>query len=98
MLYDYRCTKCNKDFDVNFKIGTATEFVSCSSCGSESKRIFKSMNFVLKGGGWPSKKLSFNQEMTNRNKAAGERMYKEHTPPARIEAYDYGNGDIRETK
>lgn len=97
MLFDYRCPECETMFEMNFPIGKAEDKVECQECGKTAKRIFTSCNFVLKGGGWPSKKESFNKEMTKRNEAAGKRM-KDNVPPVKTVAHDYGNGDIREVK
>lgn len=97
MLFDYRCSECEFVFEQNFPIGKAEGEVECPECGETAKRAFTSCNFVLKGGGWPSKKNSFNKEMTERNARAGERM-KDNIPPVRTVAYDYGNGDVRAVK
>jgi len=99
MLFDYRCTECETMFEANFPIGKAEDFVECPECGESAKRIFTSCNFILKGGGWPSKAASFNKEMTDKNEAAGKRMRKEHGDgPVKTVAHDYGDGDIREVK
>lgn len=97
MKYSYRCENCGTVFDLDFKIGNALSYVNCHSCGKKAKRIFTNCNFILKGNDWPSKKEKFNKEMTKRNEEAGERMYKEHDKPE-VQAYDYGDGDIRENK
>jgi putative FmdB family regulatory protein len=99
MTYDYQCSECGIAFEEQFPIGKAEKSVPCLECGSQSKRIFTSCNFILKGGGWPSKKISFNEEMTARNETAGRNMRKEHGDgPVRLVAHDYGNGDVREVK
>ena len=99
MLYDYRCEKCHTEFEMNFRIGTAESTVECPECKATANRAFTSCNFILKGGGWPSKKGSFNNEMTKRNEAAGKRMRKEHGKgPMTLVAHDFGNGDVREVK
>lgn len=99
MLFDYKCTECEYQFEMNFPIGKAEERVECPECTGSAKRSFTSCNFVLKGGGWPGKAATFNKEMTDRNEAAGRRMRKEHGDgPVKTVAHDYGNGDIREVK
>ena len=99
MVFEYHCTECEEVFDVNFRIGQAPPTVVCPECQGESKRLF-SCNFILKGGGWPSKKGRFNKEMTDRNEAAGRRMKIEHGEhgPVRLAALDYGDGDVREVE
>ena len=97
MLYDYRCHICSHEFELDFKIGEAKKSVPCPLCHSDSKRLISHCNFILKGGGWPSKKERFNKEMTKKNELAGSRMLREHgEPPMKLVAHDYGNGDIRE--
>jgi len=99
MFYDYKCTECENLFEEDFPIGKAEKEVECPSCGGAAKRTFTSCNFILKGGGWPSKKGRFNKEMTERNERAGRRMRKEHGKgPVRKVAHDFGNGDVREVK
>lgn len=99
MLYDYRCSECGAVFEEDFPLGKAEKEAPCPGCGSKAKRAFTSCNFILKGGGWPSKKNRFNKEMTERNERAGRRMRKEHGKgPVRTVAHDYGDGDVREVK
>lgn len=99
MLFDYKCVDCGFRFEQNFAIGKAKDDVGCPECNGCAKRSFESCNFILKGGGWPSKSNSFNKEMTERNERAGKRMRKEHGEgPVRTVAHDYGNGDVREVE
>ncbi len=49
--YDYRCTKCGLDFEVNRPI-TDREPVNCAACGSEAKRVFSPVGVVFKGTGF----------------------------------------------
>jgi putative FmdB family regulatory protein len=49
--YDYRCTKCGLDFEVNRPI-TDREPVNCAACGSEAKRVFSPVAVVFKGTGF----------------------------------------------
>jgi putative FmdB family regulatory protein len=97
MRYGFHCGECGLDIEQSLKIGTAPESVECPECGEQAKRVF-SCNFELAGGGWPSKGLSLDREMTAKNERAGKRMRKEHTPGMKLAALDYGNGDIREVK
>ena len=50
-IYEYKCTKCGKEFEVMQKMSEAPLTV-CSSCGGELKKLITSTSFVLKGGGW----------------------------------------------
>lgn len=50
-VYEYKCTKCNKQFEVTQRI-TDGPLTDCSSCGGELKRLITNTSFVLKGNGW----------------------------------------------
>lgn len=50
-IYEYKCTKCNEEFEVMQKISDDL-LTECSSCGGELKKLITSTSFVLKGGGW----------------------------------------------
>ena len=75
MTYEYFCEKCQMVLEAEFSFGKAPKEIICD-CGTTCGRHYGDMNFILKGGGWPSKKMSFNKEMTDRNEAAGQRMRK----------------------
>lgn len=50
-VYEYKCTKCDKQFEVTQKI-TDNPLTECTSCGGELKKLITNTSFVLKGGGW----------------------------------------------
>jgi putative FmdB family regulatory protein len=50
-IYEYKCTKCGKDFEVMQKMSEAPLTI-CKSCGGELKKLITNTSFVLKGGGW----------------------------------------------
>jgi len=49
-VYEYRCTRCNEQFEVNQKITDAP--LTLCDCGGELKRLITNTSFVLKGSGW----------------------------------------------
>ena len=50
--YDYRCTKCGKEFEVFHKI-SETPKILCPECSAAAeKMISSSSNFILKGDGF----------------------------------------------
>lgn len=49
--YDYRCTACEKTFEVVRK-HTSTSDEICPSCGGATKRIFTPVGVVFKGSGF----------------------------------------------
>ncbi len=49
--YEYRCSKCKKDFEVSQKI-TDDPLSDCPHCGGSVERLIAATNFILKGSGW----------------------------------------------
>jgi len=76
MIYEYSCPDCEHVFEQSHRIGKAPKRASCPSCGKKCERHFGSVAVHFKGGGWPTKFLKFNGEMTKRNEAAGCHMEK----------------------
>lgn len=75
MIFEYSCQKCKHIIEKQFPVGKADETVPCPTCNESCGRHYGEMNFILKGGGWPGKSLTFNKEMTQRNEDAGKRMH-----------------------
>ena len=48
-VYDYRCTECNKTYDVYHKGREVAEDVVCPSCGSLSHKKLMSVPMVSMG-------------------------------------------------
>ena len=49
--YEYRCSKCQKEFEVFQKI-TDDPVKKCTECGGSVERLIAATNFILKGSGW----------------------------------------------
>ena len=50
-IYEYKCTKCGKEFEVLQRSYDVDE-APCESCGAPGKRFMSNTSFVLKGTGW----------------------------------------------
>ncbi len=50
-IYEYKCKKCGKQFEVTQKI-TDEPLTECGSCRGELKKLITNTSFVLKGKGW----------------------------------------------
>jgi putative FmdB family regulatory protein len=50
-VYEYKCTQCKEEFEVNQRIADAP-LTTCTSCGGELKKLITKTSFVLKGSGW----------------------------------------------
>ena len=49
--YEYRCSKCKKEFEVVQRI-TDDPLKECTKCGGPVERLIAATNFILKGSGW----------------------------------------------
>jgi len=54
VIYEYKCSKCNKIFEDRFSIGKAPKCKECPSCGSKSMRYFSPPLIQFKGPGFYS--------------------------------------------
>ncbi|MDQ1350600.1 MAG: hypothetical protein QG657_902 [Acidobacteriota bacterium] len=50
-LYEYRCNKCNKNFEVLQKIN-AEPLTTCLYCQGDVEKLISKSSFQLKGNGW----------------------------------------------
>lgn len=50
-IYEYRCRKCSKEFELVQKI-TDDPATECPDCGGKVERLVSATSFSLKGGGW----------------------------------------------
>ena len=50
-IYEYRCEKCENQFEMLQKI-TAEPLKECPECGGPVHKLVSSTSFILKGGGW----------------------------------------------
>jgi putative FmdB family regulatory protein len=50
-IYEYKCSKCNEQFEVSQKM-TDEPLTIHESCGGKLKKLITNTSFVLKGSGW----------------------------------------------
>ncbi len=50
-IYEYKCKKCGKEFEVFQKI-TAPDVKTCASCHGPVSKLISLSSFSLKGTGW----------------------------------------------
>ena len=50
-IYEYRCLKCERQFELVRKFSDAP-LSTCPDCGGELKKLISPTSFVLKGSGW----------------------------------------------
>lgn len=51
-IYEYRCTKCHKQFEEWQKNFSSSEHEICPDCGGDAVRLISNTSFILKGKGW----------------------------------------------
>lgn len=52
MTYEYTCTNCKHNWEVEQKI-TEDSLKDCPACGNKTaKRLISQSSFILVGGGW----------------------------------------------
>jgi len=49
-LYEYRCTRCDRLFEVHHEVGGTPG--PCPVCGGPARRIFTSVGLIFKGSGF----------------------------------------------
>ena len=95
MLFPYQCEKCGNKLDGDFPIGKAPRSMPCT-CGANAKRVYSGVSIAVSVHGVSSgRKMTFGEEMKQRNASAGKRM-KGHKPPVKLVGYDYGDGKVKE--
>lgn len=50
-IYEYRCDRCNKVFEVLQKI-SEEPLTTCIDCGSKLEKLVSATAFQFKGSGW----------------------------------------------
>jgi putative FmdB family regulatory protein len=82
-VYEYRCTKCNKHFEIKQKISD-DPLTRCKECNGELKKLITSTSFVLKGSGWyvtdyPSAERKKALESKNKKNASKDKSAEKKT-------------------
>lgn len=100
MRYEYFCARCGEPFDAVHPLGAAPSTFPCPECRSDSRRVFTTAGFSVRGGTMsvhPASRVrrSMGDEMLKRNRDAADRM-RGRTPPVRRVATDYGSGRVVE--
>lgn len=56
-IYEYRCTGCEKTFEIMQKVGDG-QLRKCRECSGKLEKLVSRTSFLLKGGGWYSEGYS----------------------------------------
>ncbi|MBM3469438.1 MAG: zinc ribbon domain-containing protein [Armatimonadetes bacterium] len=49
-IYEYRCTRCQHDFESFQPVGEAAP--GCPQCGGDSRKVYSSVGLIFKGSGF----------------------------------------------
>jgi len=78
--YEYRCPKCDAEFERILKFEQYRDPQECPECGAIADKMVSESSFVLKGDGWPGKELRVKDQMRTRRKKVGQKQ-KDHVAP-----------------
>lgn len=81
-LYEYKCDKCDKVYEVMQKFSDP-EIKLCEVCGSEVYKLMSRTSFQLKGSGWYAsdyKKSTSSSSVSETKTVAAETKKTETTP------------------
>ena len=93
-IYEYRCLKCNQEFEAMQKFSDSP-LKACPSCGGAVKKLVSRSSFQLKGSGWYltdyAKKHTPNETNTGRSSDAPSSA--ESTPAPSSSSTDSSDSD-----
>jgi len=84
-IYEYKCTKCNKQFELNRKI-TDPLLTECKVCGGKLKKLISSTSFILKGSGWYVTDYPLSDRKKEMKSKKAKKAEGKDTKPAKKEA------------
>lgn len=75
-IYEYKCTKCSKEFEM-FQSITDDTIPPCKFCKGKAKKLISRSSFHLKGSGWyvtdyGGKKPPYSETKEEKETSAGE--------------------------
>ena len=70
-VYEFSCKKCEILVEEVHPMKDAPSEAECPECGETIKRHYGSMNFVLKGEGWPGKNIKAGKPATDTRESKG---------------------------
>jgi len=71
-IYEFMCKECKLYFEKERPMNKAPSSSKCPKCKKQAKRYYGDMNFICKGGGWPSKNIRRGDSATSENKFEAE--------------------------
>jgi putative FmdB family regulatory protein len=90
-IYEYRCTKCEKEFEYQQRMVDPPKTV-CEACGGELERLISRTAFQLKGSGWYKDLYSSAKPEAKSEGGAGGEAKAEAKPAAESKTDKGGGG------
>lgn len=90
-VYEYRCTKCEKEFEYQQRMSDPPMAV-CEACGGELERLISRTAFQLKGGGWYKDLYSSSKPETKSTEATSTEAKSTDAKPAESTKTDKPSG------
>jgi putative FmdB family regulatory protein len=73
-IYEFKCNDCKLILEETHTMANAPSETECPDCGKTVQRHYGSMNFALKGDGWPGKNIKNGISGTADNQLEGDQI------------------------
>jgi len=86
VTYDYKCIDCNNVQEEMHGMNDSPT-IKCKKCSSENtkKLVTGGTGVIFKGGGWTTSDQRFKEDMTRKNKEAGEKSDRHNQPVKKLD-------------
>ena len=76
MIYDYKCSECDTEYQCRIPMDDHAVPQPCPSCGAENLKLWKpTTNMIFKGDGWSTKNERVKRQMRAKNAKLDQRQY-----------------------
>jgi putative FmdB family regulatory protein len=73
-IYEFKCNDCKLILEETHTMANAPSETECPDCGKIVPRHYGSLNFALKGDGWPGKNIKNGISATADNKLEADQL------------------------
>lgn len=75
MIYDYKCSECDTEYQCRIPMDDHSVPQSCPSCGKKNLKLWKpTTNMIFKGDGWSTKNERIKKQMRKKNAKLDQRQ------------------------
>ena len=83
-IYQYKCEKCDKEFELKKSFDDDSNHVTCPKCGKSAKRVFIPPAIIFKGSGFYVTDYKANATLPSGNTDKSKET-KDKAPAAKVE-------------